>query len=50
MVSEAGHYTMFIGMARKYAVEIDVDKRWKEFLAYEARVIQNYGKAETIHG
>jgi tRNA-(ms[2]io[6]A)-hydroxylase len=50
MISEATHYTMFIGLAKKYAVAIDVDKRWKEFLAYEAKVIQNYGKHETIHG
>lgn len=50
MVSEATHYAMFIRLARKYAVEIDVEKRWAEFLAYEARVIQNYGKSETIHG
>jgi tRNA-(ms[2]io[6]A)-hydroxylase len=28
----------------------DVDKRWKEFLEYEAEVIANYGKKETIHG
>lgn len=50
MVSEATHYSMFIRLAKKYAVEIDVDKRWKDFLAYEAEVIQNYGKSETIHG
>lgn len=50
MVSEAGHYTLFIRLAKKYAVNTDVDKRWKEFLAYEAEVIQNYGKSETIHG
>jgi tRNA-(ms[2]io[6]A)-hydroxylase len=50
MVSEAGHYTMFISLARKYAGNIDVEKRWKEFLEYEAKVIQNYGKSETIHG
>jgi len=50
MVSEATHYAMFIRLAKKYAVEVDVDKRWAEFLAYEAQVIQNYGKAETIHG
>jgi tRNA-(ms[2]io[6]A)-hydroxylase len=50
MVSEATHYAMFIRLAKKYAVAIDVDKRWKEFLAYEAEVIQNYGKSETIHG
>ena len=50
MISEAGHYTMFIGLAKKHAETIDVDKRWKEFLTYEAEVIQNYGKHETIHG
>ena len=50
MVSEAGHYTMFITLARKYAGDIDVEKRWKEFLDYEAKVILNYGKKETIHG
>ncbi len=50
MVSEAGHYTMFISLARKYAGDIDVEKRWNEFLSYEAKVIANYGKSETIHG
>ena len=50
MISEATHYTTFIRLARKYAQAIDVDKRWSEFLAYEASVIQNYGKSETIHG
>lgn len=50
MISEATHYATFIRLARKYSEGIDVDKRWKEFLDYEARVIQNYGKRETIHG
>lgn len=50
MISEATHYSTFIRLARKYADGIDVDKRWKEFLDYEAQVIQNYGKNETIHG
>jgi len=50
MISEAGHYTMFIGFARKYGENIDVDKRWKEWLEYEASIISNYGKTETIHG
>lgn len=50
MISEAGHYTMFIRLAKKYSGSVDVDKRWKEFLAYEAQVIQNYGKKESIHG
>jgi len=50
MISEATHYSTFIRLAKKYADGIDVDKRWKEFLDYEAQVIQNYGKSETIHG
>ncbi len=50
MISEAGHYTTFIGFARKYADGIDVDKRWKDWLDYEASIIANYGKKETIHG
>jgi tRNA-(ms[2]io[6]A)-hydroxylase len=50
MVSEATHYTMFIGFARKYAQGVDVEKRWQEFLNYEAEIIKGYGKRETIHG
>jgi len=50
MISEATHYTTFIKLAKKYGEGIDVEKRWEEFLAYEAEVIQNYGKKETIHG
>ncbi|MGB5420176.1 tRNA-(ms[2]io[6]A)-hydroxylase [Algibacter sp.] len=50
MISEAGHYTTFIGFARQYGKGIDVDKRWQELIDFEAEVIQNYGKSETIHG
>jgi len=50
MISEATHYAMFIRLAKKYAGDIDVDKRWKQYLEYEAQVVSNYGKAETIHG
>jgi tRNA-(ms[2]io[6]A)-hydroxylase len=50
MISEAGHYTIFIGFARKYGQDIDVDKRWKELVEFESEVIKNYGKSETIHG
>ncbi|REJ84846.1 MAG: tRNA-(ms[2]io[6]A)-hydroxylase [Bacteroidetes bacterium] len=50
MISEANHYTMFIGLAKKYATDVDVDQRWKEFLEYEAQIIGKYGKKETIHG
>jgi tRNA-(ms[2]io[6]A)-hydroxylase len=50
MASEAGHYTLFLGFARKYAGEIDVETRWKEWLEYEASIIRNYGTKESIHG
>jgi len=50
MISEAGHYTTFISFARKYGKAINVDKRWKDLVAFEARVIKRYGKSETIHG
>lgn len=50
MISEAGHYTTFISFARQYGEGIDVDKRWKEWLEYEASIITNYGKQETVHG
>jgi tRNA-(ms[2]io[6]A)-hydroxylase len=50
MESEAGHYTLFIGLARSLAPREEVDARWEEFLEYEARVIAGYGNKETIHG
>ena len=50
MISEAGHYTTFLGFARKYGEGIDVDKQWKELLLAEGEIIKNYGKSETIHG
>jgi len=50
MISEATHYAMFIRLAKKYAGNIDVDKRCKQYLEFEARVVQNYGKSEIIHG
>lgn len=50
MESEAGHYTMFISLARSLAPREEVDARWEEFLEYEAQVIAGYGKKETIHG
>ncbi|WP_296148480.1 tRNA-(ms[2]io[6]A)-hydroxylase [uncultured Flavobacterium sp.] len=50
MESEAAHYTTFITYARKYGTGIDVEKRWREWLDFEASVIAKYGKSETIHG
>lgn len=50
MVSEAGHYTTFLGFARRYTEMIDVEKRWKEWLTFEGELIQSYGNKEHIHG
>jgi tRNA-(ms[2]io[6]A)-hydroxylase len=41
MVSEAGHYRLFIELANRYCDPEKVKSRWKEYLAYEATVIQS---------
>ena len=50
MVSEANHYTMFLGFARKYGNREEVDKKWNALLEYEAKIMKDLGKSETIHG
>jgi tRNA-(ms[2]io[6]A)-hydroxylase len=50
MVSEAGHYTTFIGFARQFAPGLDVEARGQAFLAFEAELIASYGKKPTMHG
>ena len=41
MVSEAGHYTNFITLARNYLPREEVDKRWQELLKEEKEIIEN---------
>ena len=50
MVSEANHYTMFLGFARKYGDRKKVDEKWQQLLDYEAKIMKNLGKKETVHG
>ena len=51
MVSEAGHYTLFIAFARQYGEGTeDVNARWQEWLGHEGAILKRYGKQETIHG
>jgi tRNA-(ms[2]io[6]A)-hydroxylase len=50
MESEARHFMTFLRFAKKYSSTIDVDERWKTFLAYEASLMRKYGKEETMHG
>ncbi|XMO86318.1 tRNA-(ms[2]io[6]A)-hydroxylase [Algibacter sp. AS12] len=50
MVSEANHYTMFLGFARLYGEKKEVDTKWQQLLEYEAEIISNLGTSEAIHG
>ena len=50
MVSEASHYTMFLSFARKYGNRKEVDEKWSALLEFEARIMKDLGKKETIHG
>jgi tRNA-(ms[2]io[6]A)-hydroxylase len=47
MISEAGHYTTFLGL-KKYTDNIDVDKRWKEWIEFETSIIVKYGKTNLF--
>ena len=50
MVSEANHYTMFLGFARQYGERKKVDENWQQLLKYEAEIMKGLGTSETIHG
>ena len=40
MVSEAGHYRLFMDLAKLYKDKSLVDKRWNEYLEYEKEIFQ----------
>ena len=50
MVSEANHYTMFLGFARQYGDRKEVDQKWNDLLSFEAEVMKNLSKHQSIHG
>lgn len=50
MISEANHYTLFLGYARKYMDREIVDKKWNDLLAFEAEMMKNRGKMAKVHG
>ncbi|OUS00010.1 tRNA 2-methylthio-N6-isopentenyl adenosine(37) hydroxylase MiaE [Flavobacteriales bacterium 33_180_T64] len=50
MVSEANHYTMFLGFARQYGERNEVNEKWQQLLDYEAEIMKDLGNKETIHG
>ena len=47
MVSEANHYTMFLGFARQYGDTNEVNEKWQSLLNYEAEIMKNLTKSET---
>jgi len=50
MISEANHYTMFLGFARQYGDREEVDNKWQQLLDYEAEIMKGLGQNETVHG
>lgn len=50
MVSEANHYTMFLGFARQYGNRKEVDQKWQQLLEFEAEIMKDLSKKQTIHG
>lgn len=50
MISEANHYTMFLNFARQYGDRTEVDNKWQQLLEYEAEIMKDLGKKETVHG
>ncbi|MET2984080.1 tRNA-(ms[2]io[6]A)-hydroxylase [Aureibaculum conchae] len=50
MISEANHYTLFLGFARKYQDKEIVNKKWNDLLAYEAKLMKKGGKIAKVHG
>jgi tRNA-(ms[2]io[6]A)-hydroxylase len=50
MVSEANHYTVFLGFARQYQDRKIVDEKWEALLAYEAEFMKNRGTSAKVHG
>ena len=50
MISEANHYTSFLGFARQYGDRDDVDQKWESLLEYEAEIMKSLSISESIHG
>lgn len=50
LASEAGHYSLFLNFARNFMDRQLVDKKWNEFLEYEAEYISKQGKLPLVHG
>ena len=50
MISEANHYTLFLGYARKYMNRKNVDEKWQSLLEFEAEMMKTRGNTAKVHG
>ena len=50
MISEANHYTLFLGYARKYMDREIVDRKWENLLEFEADMMKTRGNTAKVHG
>jgi tRNA 2-(methylsulfanyl)-N6-isopentenyladenosine37 hydroxylase len=50
MISEANHYSSFLGFARQYGDRKEVDTKWDALLEFEAEIMKTLSANETIHG
>ena len=50
MISEANHYTSFLGFARQYGDRDNLDQKWESLLEYEAEIMKSLSISESIHG
>src|SRR5579859_2278957 len=49
LISENGHYRLFVDMAKKVLSPKEVEDRWDHLLDEEARIIQNQPSGPRIH-
>ncbi|MEZ5023551.1 MAG: tRNA-(ms[2]io[6]A)-hydroxylase [Chitinophagales bacterium] len=50
MIAEAGHYKLFLNIAKHYSTEEKVLKRWREYLDYEAGIMAELEvRGDRIH-
>jgi tRNA-(ms[2]io[6]A)-hydroxylase len=50
MISEANHYSSFLGFARQYGDRKEVDQKWDALLEFEAKIMKTLSVDKTIHG
>ncbi len=50
MISEAGHYRLFLQLAKTYLPVETVKQRWREYLAYESEVVKSLpARGDRMH-